>query len=46
MTKFAIRNNMAYTSQMQFEVLRQGPVGSASPSRHGIQMAILGKGGA
>ena len=39
MTKFEIRNNMAYASQMQFEVLR----GSTGPTTDSHQLAVLGK---
>ena len=43
MTKLEIRNNMAYASQMQFEVLRRAlwvPTGPASGS---FQLAVLGE---
>ena len=42
MTKFEIRNNTAYVSQMQFEVLRRALwVQQAYPDT-GLQLAVLG----
>ena len=43
MAKFEIRNNMAYASQMQFEVLRRALWVQQAPSRDNLQLAVLGK---
>ena len=43
MTQFKVRNNMAYASQMQFEVLRRALwVGSTGQTKRGLRMEILG----
>ena len=43
MTKFEIRNNMAYASHMQFEVLRRAIMGPTSQTSNSIQLAVLGE---
>ena len=45
MTKFEIRNNMAYASQMQFEGIAESSMGSAGPASDSLQLAVLGKSG-
>ena len=43
MTQFEIRNNMAYASQNAILNPSQSPLGSASSSRHSLQLAVLGE---
>ena len=43
MTKFEVRNNMAYASQMQFEVLRRALWAQQAQPQTVFDMRILGE---